>query len=219
MKSYHIAAACIGLLLSTAHPVTAQTLQTQLMAAMCKGNWAGAISVVDRIIKTVPKDQKPQWQDYRKGLVSLKQSGNRTYRPPECPQQSKPTLPSHSGQTTYGSGSFDFTLAGTRTTLGEGSITPKEGYTWLIIKLTIRNRSNIAEYYFSEGSFSLKDRTGAYYEETILAQHQRFPVAKIGVGHTVSGEIAYEVPVGISGLILEYTPHSPAGKPLAIPLN
>lgn len=220
MKIYHITTAVLSsLLITLASPATAQNLQAQLMAAMCKGNWTGAIQTVDRIIKTIPKNQQKEWLDYRKSLVALQKSGNKTYRPPECPQTTTPTNAPTNTQRTYRSGSFDIAVLGTRTASGDEYTQPKDGHTWLIVNLSIRNNSQTPQYYFSEGAFQLKDASGTYYEESIPPESKRLPNAKIGTGKTVTGEIAYEVPTGTRGFTLEYDPHSPAGKPLAFPIN
>lgn len=197
----------------------AQDLQAQLLKAMCNRNWAQSIQIVDRILKGVPKEQRSQWLDYRKGLVALQQSKNRTYRPPECQQVSKPTQQSLNTGKAYTSGSFDIAVNSTRTETGDEFLRPKDGYRWLVIRVSIRNRTNTPQFHFSEGSFDLKDGSGKFYEETILAKYQPIPNAKIGAGHTVSGELVYEVPSDLRGLVLEYNPYAPDGKKLTIPIN
>jgi hypothetical protein len=106
-------------------------------------------------------------------------------------------------------GNTKFTLQNVTRT-GEGLMAPKTGNEYLIVDVAIENTGTEDLTTSSLLMFALKDAAGAKMDMAFGANNDRFldsvQQGPLEPGAKVEGQIAYEVPKGAKGLVLEFAP-------------
>lgn len=122
-------------------------------------------------------------------------------------------LPGETLQTTYSIGNtievgeFTLTVNGMSSPPGEAFNVPDPGSRFVVVDLTIQNRSTAAVQVASLFQMSLKDRTGKIYDvnlKAFLASGGASPDGELAPGETVRGQVGFQVPQAAEGLVFVF---------------
>lgn len=103
------------------------------------------------------------------------------------------------------SGSLIITLNSVRRTTS-GLLPLDAGNEYLIVNLTAENTSNDDTVVSSLLNFSVRDADGETYSQSFTAGVETSFDGDVPAGEQITGEIAYEVPEGTTGLVLQFDP-------------
>jgi hypothetical protein len=98
-----------------------------------------------------------------------------------------------------------FTLNSVRRTTS-GLLAPDAGMEFLIVNLTAENTTNEDKIVSSLLNFSVKNEAGDTFDQSFTAGVETSLDGDIPAGEQITGEIAYQVPQGESGLVLQFDP-------------
>lgn len=103
--------------------------------------------------------------------------------------------------------SMDVTVNSIKTSQGDSIITPKTGNQYLIVDVTVNNKSGQAQNISSALSFTLKDSTGQKYTEAITTLSGITPPdGSVQDGAKLRGQIVYEVPKSMKNYTFDFQP-------------
>ncbi|HET7639062.1 MAG TPA: DUF4352 domain-containing protein [Ktedonobacteraceae bacterium] len=103
--------------------------------------------------------------------------------------------------------SMDVTVNSTKTSPGDQYSVPKTGNQYLIIDVTVNNKSGKAQTISSLLSFTLQDSTGQKYTESITTLSGVTPPdGSVQDGAKLRGQILYEVPKSMKSYTFEFLP-------------
>jgi flagellar basal body-associated protein FliL len=103
--------------------------------------------------------------------------------------------------------SMDVTANSTRTSQGDQYSVPKAGNQYLIVDVTVNNKSGQAQTISSLISFILQDSTGQKYTETITTlSGVTAPDGSVQDGAKLRGQLIYEVPKSMKSYTFEFQP-------------
>lgn len=89
------------------------------------------------------------------------------------------------------------------TNQGDDVFKPKDGNTFVIADVTIKNVSSQEQNVSSVLNFDFKDSTGQKYDETVVSGATP-PDGKVAAGDQVRGQLAYEVPASQHNFTLSF---------------
>ncbi|MEX2458201.1 MAG: DUF4352 domain-containing protein [Actinomycetota bacterium] len=101
-----------------------------------------------------------------------------------------------------GVGSVTFTVLGVRAIPTTEYSAPEPGFTYIAVHIEAVNNSETTKVVSSLMQFSVRDSTGLTYEQTIAGDLVGSLDGIVPAGSRLRGEIAYEVPAGMTGLQL-----------------
>jgi flagellar basal body-associated protein FliL len=103
--------------------------------------------------------------------------------------------------------SMDVTANSTKTSQGDQYSTPKAGNQYLIVDVTVNNKSGKAQTISSLLSFTLQDSTGQKYTETFTSlSGVTAPDGSVQDGAKLRGQLVYEVPKSMKSYTFEFLP-------------
>ena len=124
-----------------------------------------------------------------------------------------PQDPSHEGPGTYEIGDsvviddFKITVNKVRKQTNGGFIKPDAGHVWFLVECTVENINATESQSLNDlRQFKLVDADGRSQEATIFADNKGALDGEVGVGRKMTGEVAWEVPIGTKGLELIFKP-------------
>jgi uncharacterized protein DUF4352 len=95
------------------------------------------------------------------------------------------------------------TVNSVKTDAGDDVFKPKDGNTFLIVDVSLKNVSSKEQDLSSLLQFTLKDSSGQKYDETIVS-NATAPDGKIEAGDVTKGQLAYEVPAAQKSFTLAF---------------
>jgi len=95
------------------------------------------------------------------------------------------------------------TVNSVKTDAGDDVFKPKDGNTFLIVDVSVKNVSSKEQDLSSLLQFTLKDSSGQKYNETIVS-NATAPDGKIAAGDVTKGQLAYEVPAAQKSFTLAF---------------
>jgi uncharacterized protein DUF4352 len=107
----------------------------------------------------------------------------------------KPASPQHFkvGDNVKVGDTYQVTVNSVKTHAGDEFTKPKDGSTFLIVDVTVKNLSSKEQSLSSVLQFNLKDSTGQKYDETFLGDNKPID-GKVEPGGLLRGQFTYEVP-------------------------
>lgn len=107
---------------------------------------------------------------------------------------------------------WEVTVNEVKTLTNDGEfLTPKADHVYLVVNVTTKNVSAEEGSISSLAHFSIKGADGTKYTQTILVSETAAPDGKVEPGGLLTGNLAYEVPVGENAFILSFAPDILAG--------
>ena len=121
---------------------------------------------------------------------------------------SQTTPSSSSGTNTVGNpvvvdSTWTVTVNSAKTSSGDSVFTPKNGNTYLIVDVTVKNTSASNQTVSSLIFFSLKDSTGQQYDQA-FTDIGKSPDGTLAPGETLRGQLVYEVPTSQNSFTLSF---------------
>ena len=95
------------------------------------------------------------------------------------------------------------TVNSVKTDAGDDVFKPKDGNTFLIVDVSVKNVSSKEQTLSSLLQFTLKDSSGQKFNETIVS-NATAPDGKIAAGDVTKGQLAYEVPAAQKSFTLAF---------------
>ncbi|HSW09334.1 MAG TPA: DUF4352 domain-containing protein [Bacillota bacterium] len=131
--------------------------------------------------------------------------------PVKTPPGTAAPLPAVSETFTVGDevviGDFRITVTGTRTSAGAGLFSPAPGHVWFVVECVLENmHATNSQIVSSLMMFGLVDKDGRSMSHALTGDIRGQLDGELGVGRRMTGEIAWEVPVGSRGLELLFKP-------------
>jgi flagellar basal body-associated protein FliL len=103
--------------------------------------------------------------------------------------------------------SMDVTVNSTKTSQGDQYSVPKTGKQYLIVDVTVNNKSGQAQTISSLLSFTLQDSTGQKYTEALTSLSGVTPPdGSVQDGAKLRGQLVYEVPKSMKSYTFEFQP-------------
>jgi len=124
--------------------------------------------------------------------------------PTLIPTDTPTPAPNSIGQPVVVNADWTVTLNKVFKSTGDSFNTPKAGYIYLVVNVTLLNTSGQNQTASTLAQWSLKDESGQTYEQDIFFSGS--PDGSVRDGGKIRGNITYEVPKSIHRFILQFVP-------------
>lgn len=125
---------------------------------------------------------------------------------PTQPPMTQPTQSNTIGKSVQVGDMWIVTVNSVQTNAGSEFSQPKNGNTYIVVDVTLKNISTSNQTASSLMMFSMKDQTGQQYHQAITDFAKTSPDGAVSSGSMLRGEIVYEVPSSMHTFTLSFVP-------------
>ena len=138
--------------------------------------------------------------------TSATQATQQVTTQPTQPPTTQPTQSNTIGKPVQVGDTWVVTVNSVKTNAGSEFSQPKNGNTYVVVDITLKNISSSNQTVSSLMMFSMKDQTGQGYTQTITDFAKQSPDGAVSSGSMLRGEIVYEVPSSVNTFTLSFVP-------------